>query len=188
MISYQLARLSEPFFVSVSSGFSPKSSALSTSWSSARAGADAAAAGGELAGGDVGWVTAAGDEAAVTGVDAGADISQANSGPPLGRLTRPVGPFSQVVIPLVKTVQLSACRHTSSPPVVCWTVLPLCGSCVSLLTHSPTICGILSRSALNPATNWHSAARTGTGLANQRAVMALSPSSATTTRCQPRLS
>src|SRR4051794_38729591 len=45
----------------------------------------------------------------------------------LGRLCSPHGPRTQVVAPLVKAVQLSALRHTSSPFLVGWTVLPVLG-------------------------------------------------------------
>src|SRR5690242_9146010 len=93
------------------------------------------------------------------GVGVGAAGAAASQGKRsvLGRLTRPPGPLIQVVLPLVKAVQLSALRHTSRPLVVCCWASPL-STVAWLSTQSPTSPGVRSCRALKPSTNWQDGA------------------------------
>ena len=60
----------------------------------------------------------------------------------------------QVRLPSVKAVQLSALRHTISPPSVRCSALPL-GTKRWFSTQSPTLAGpTRSRSVPKPRTNW----------------------------------
>src|SRR5215212_9276952 len=81
--------------------------------------------------------------------------SQLKKGPAFGRVCRPQGPSSQVVVPLVKAVQLSSFRQTSRPPTVVWSEFPVDNSKCSVSLQSPTMAGIRSWSCLKPNTNQH---------------------------------
>src|SRR5688572_29949973 len=69
------------------------------------------------------------------------------------RSCSPCGPNSHVRWPFVNAVQLSALRHTSSPPVVGCSAFPFVWLNASLARHSPTTSGIRLRTAANP--NWN---------------------------------